>query len=390
MRANNFLRKTKPFSEHQFAVWRILFGVYCTYYSVALLPYVTELFSSAGIYASVPVRSWFPNILYWFDSPAVVLFLAITSVVAAIAITVGYRRCLFAGIAWYIHACWFGRNVLTDDPSLAYIGLLFLLLAIIPSGEVWSLDHKRKKQSISWQLPYVPYITAVIALGIGYSVSGIDKLHATGWWNGDAMYFLLHGGLTNNNLLVTMLQAAPDWAVSGMTWYAAWGMAIALPGLLWKRTRFVTWLLVTSMFVAMAITLDLAQVTIGMLVFHLFIFDREWIPAKKKVEPITWYYDTNCNLCQSYKKFIEKEDHQQVTAFKSIYDLETEFDSMILEIGKRRYTYSDSALQHWHFLGGMWRLLAWSGALVPKVLRDHMYKLVARNRYRWFGTCGCD
>ena len=35
-------------------------------------------------------------------------------------------------------------------------------------------------------------------------------------------------------------------------------------------------------------------------------------------------------------------------------------------------------------LGGVWRLAAVT-ALLPRGLRDPLYRLVARNRYRWFG-----
>jgi predicted DCC family thiol-disulfide oxidoreductase YuxK len=35
-------------------------------------------------------------------------------------------------------------------------------------------------------------------------------------------------------------------------------------------------------------------------------------------------------------------------------------------------------------LGGVWRLAAVS-ALLPRAVRDPLYRLLARNRYRWFG-----
>jgi len=35
-------------------------------------------------------------------------------------------------------------------------------------------------------------------------------------------------------------------------------------------------------------------------------------------------------------------------------------------------------------LGGAWRLAALF-RLVPRLLRDRLYRWIARNRYRWFG-----
>jgi predicted DCC family thiol-disulfide oxidoreductase YuxK len=35
-------------------------------------------------------------------------------------------------------------------------------------------------------------------------------------------------------------------------------------------------------------------------------------------------------------------------------------------------------------LGGLWRLASLS-VLLPRFLRDRLYRVIARNRYRWFG-----
>src|SRR5262245_42791589 len=45
---------------------------------------------------------------------------------------------------------------------------------------------------------------------------------------------------------------------------------------------------------------------------------------------------------------------------------------------------SDALLAVLRRLGGWWRLLA-LGALVPRALRDRFYRVIARNRYGWFG-----
>jgi len=45
---------------------------------------------------------------------------------------------------------------------------------------------------------------------------------------------------------------------------------------------------------------------------------------------------------------------------------------------------STGYLQLCKFLGGPWRLLLVFG-LVPRPVRDWAYRIIARNRYRWFG-----
>jgi len=58
--------------------------------------------------------------------------------------------------------------------------------------------------------------------------------------------------------------------------------------------------------------------------------------------------------------------------------------SFLLVEGDRAYTDSSAALRIVTRLGGWWRLLG-VFYVVPRVLRDAVYRFVARRRYRWFG-----
>ncbi len=57
--------------------------------------------------------------------------------------------------------------------------------------------------------------------------------------------------------------------------------------------------------------------------------------------------------------------------------------SIVLLEGGQRFTHSTAALRVARRLRGVWPLYAF--ILVPKPLRDLMYRWIARNRYRWFG-----
>jgi predicted DCC family thiol-disulfide oxidoreductase YuxK len=70
------------------------------------------------------------------------------------------------------------------------------------------------------------------------------------------------------------------------------------------------------------------------------------------------------------------------------------FDSVcVLCCAGLRWITRHDRRSHWRFLamqsprdiGGIYGILAAIGGLLPKALRDAAYRLVARNRYRWFG-----
>jgi predicted DCC family thiol-disulfide oxidoreductase YuxK len=60
-------------------------------------------------------------------------------------------------------------------------------------------------------------------------------------------------------------------------------------------------------------------------------------------------------------------------------------DSVLLLEAGRLYAYSTAALKIAGHLRGWPRWLAPLGWLVPRFLRDAVYRTVARRRYRWFG-----
>ncbi len=67
----------------------------------------------------------------------------------------------------------------------------------------------------------------------------------------------------------------------------------------------------------------------------------------------------------------------------------TSLDSFVLVEEGRAYRESTAALRVARRLRGLWPL-CYAAILLPRFLRDPIYRFIARNRYRWFGkkdTC---
>jgi predicted DCC family thiol-disulfide oxidoreductase YuxK len=111
-------------------------------------------------------------------------------------------------------------------------------------------------------------------------------------------------------------------------------------------------------------------------------------------------FDGVCNLCNRSVQMILRHDPKARFRFASLQSpmgeklrddlgIDGEVDSVILVEGGRWYQESDAALRIAHGLGGAWKLFG-VFRLVPRPLRDAVYRWIARNRYRWFGkteTC---
>lgn len=108
-------------------------------------------------------------------------------------------------------------------------------------------------------------------------------------------------------------------------------------------------------------------------------------------------FDGVCNLCNGGVVFIVKRDPRGRIHFATLQsgaagsllrsigiDPAALPESMVLVEGGRAHTRSAAALRLVRNLRFPWPLL-YAFVLVPRPLRDWLYNVVARHRYRWFG-----
>jgi predicted DCC family thiol-disulfide oxidoreductase YuxK len=107
-------------------------------------------------------------------------------------------------------------------------------------------------------------------------------------------------------------------------------------------------------------------------------------------------FDGVCNLCNSAVQFVIRHDKNKVFRFASLqseagqsmlakYDLPAnDFNSFVLVQNDRAYTSSTAALLTAKQLSGPVKLL-YGFIIIPAFIRNAVYRLIANNRYRWFG-----
>jgi predicted DCC family thiol-disulfide oxidoreductase YuxK len=106
------------------------------------------------------------------------------------------------------------------------------------------------------------------------------------------------------------------------------------------------------------------------------------------------FFDGICNLCQGSVRYLIKNDKKGVLKFASLqgnyakdFVNETEIQSMqsiLFFDGKMLYKKSTAVLKLSRLLGG-WNQLLLLGYILPRFVRDWLYNIIAKNRYRWFG-----
>lgn len=123
-------------------------------------------------------------------------------------------------------------------------------------------------------------------------------------------------------------------------------------------------------------------------------------PAPETTEHPVLIFDGTCILCDSFFKWVVKKDDKKNFRFATLQSeyaqrllknqsFDPAADTVILFHQDVLSTYSSAALKTMILLGGFVQFLGYLGLLFPKFIRDSIYRFIAKNRYKWFGTKTC-
>ena len=107
-------------------------------------------------------------------------------------------------------------------------------------------------------------------------------------------------------------------------------------------------------------------------------------------------FDGHCNLCNALVQYVVKRDSSSTIRFASLqseagrrlleeHKIDANYiDSLVLFEEERFSVSSNAALRTLSYFDGWERHLIFL-SVVPRSLRDLVYRFIAKNRYKWFG-----
>lgn len=119
-------------------------------------------------------------------------------------------------------------------------------------------------------------------------------------------------------------------------------------------------------------------------------------PSASHTDKSIVFFDGVCNLCEGFVQWIIRRDPQARFHFASLQSDFTKafFESkgesvddlktVILYKEGKFYSESDVSFEVIGQLGFPWSWL-YPFKLIPRIIRDKVYRWIAGNRYRWFG-----
>ncbi len=270
-------------TTRSYTLFRVLLGAWLVVHFAHLLPWAEEVWSSQGVLpeaAHSPFTQLFPNVLAWLDAPAFVTVFVSAAVGASLCLLFGLGDRVAAVFLWYVLACLFGRNPLTANPALPFVGWLLLAHALVGPS-------RRQRHSGDWHLADPVFACAWLVMAAGYSYGGLTKLTSPSWLDGSALAHVLDNPLARPTVLREWLLAQPELLLQLATWGALALELLYLPLALFGRARPALWLAMIGMHLSLIVLVDFADLTTGMLLLHAYTFDPSWLGRAKRPWPLT-------------------------------------------------------------------------------------------------------
>jgi hypothetical protein len=245
------MRTTKQFTH-----FKLIFGTYLFWHFSQILPYAEEIFTSRGMISNRTLlfADEFIKHLSFIDSN-IQIFIVIL-MICSISLTFNYNVRLASGILWCGWVYLFNSNVFIANPGIPYVGLL-LLVCMLPyhKNTIW----------IMWFL-----------MMMGYTVSGIHKLQCQTWLDGTALLHIVTNPIGRNNILTHMFINLPLPIIKFATWSSLFLEITSLIFGCFYHMRKWYWCALVSMHIGVMLLLNFTDLTLGILMVHVYTFDTKW------------------------------------------------------------------------------------------------------------------
>lgn len=225
----------EPEATSSLALFRIGFGLLVFAWTATLLPNLFAFYGPHGIMPEIPQRApgeW--SVLAFSNSPVLLVSVFVATLVAALALTVGFHTRIAAVLVWIGIVSIEQRNGQMTNSGDGVVRSLAFLLALSPAGASLSLDRLRTARGQFWEFPArAPWALRLIQLqvSIGYLFAVTGKFATDQWKDGTAVAYALR--LDDVHRLATPAFITQSATITGLLTYGTLLVELSLAVLIW-------------------------------------------------------------------------------------------------------------------------------------------------------------
>ncbi|MBL7714644.1 MAG: hypothetical protein JNL01_04195 [Bdellovibrionales bacterium] len=174
-------------------------------------------------------------------------------------------------LSWVMWLCLVDLHGSIHDVSIGFMGWMMAVMAWMHPDD---RDYGKKQKAMA--------PVALWVFGLTYTASGLTKwIYGPSWGSGHAFRFILENDLFVRPLFSGKIPDEWHAVFQVLTWGALGVEVLALPGVLWVRTRKATWVALTALQLGLAAIFDFGSLNFVLLVFHLWVADlQNWAKAR--------------------------------------------------------------------------------------------------------------
>jgi hypothetical protein len=301
--------------------WRMLFGVAIVTFTIQAWPYLDEQYSRAGLQFVDGLKT------KWWSQSAAVHLLNAASIGLATMIAVGVVVPVAAALLWAITMVLLQQNGLSRSPEMSLVHLSLLLLVVVPHRLArWPWQRPREGG-----LAPMARVIAWAAFAVSYGSAGISKLvyDDSSWIDGSALGHVFNDSVFRRLWYGELFRDRFDVLLRLGT-YASLVVEIGTPVLaLFHRGRCIAWVTSMTMHLLALLFLNLTEVSVHMLVFHILLVDDRMIAdGHHMLQRIARITLEVCQWCQSTVRGVVVVDVRAVVLFRQAIGLMAAADAI--------------------------------------------------------------
>jgi hypothetical protein len=269
----------EPEETSSLALFRIGFGLLAFAWTATLLPNLWAFYGRDGILPDIPQGTpgeW--SVLdFGNGSPVLLVTVFVTTLVAALAVTVGFHTRIAAVVLWVGIVSFGQRNGLVTNSGDGVVRTLAFFLALSPAGAALSLDRLRAAPAHFWESPArAPWALRLIQIQIslGYLFAVTGKFATQQWTDGTAIAYALR--IEDVHRLTTPWFVTHSIAITALLTYGTLVIELSMAVLIWIR-RLRPWVLVLG--VSLHLGID-SSIMVGFFSYAMLVSYLCFIPPE--------------------------------------------------------------------------------------------------------------
>jgi hypothetical protein len=257
-----------------FSCIRLLFGLWLVQHFLLLFPIADELYGQEGMKVA-GASLYLKGTLAFARTPLAIKTLCLFAIFLSLCFTLKIFRRTASALLGLIWVFFFHQNLLTYNPLLPFIGWLLFAQAMVPATEV-RFPWEREKEPFNY--PPVLFKGLWLITILGYVSGGLHKwMDSSLWQNGHALdYIYRYYQAVRFDFIANSFLSLPELTRRLINWTVLFIDIFFITGFFNKRLRLFFWFMTTLMHVGILLTLKFGEISIGMIIVHFFLVEKDW------------------------------------------------------------------------------------------------------------------